>query len=112
PILLYFVVLIPRVQNSLVGIVTKKFSQDLGTEVSIENVRFYPFRKIVVNNFLVRDHQNDSLVYIETLSAPIDSFNIRQKQVYLGMINVTQLKMDLKIDSLGNNYSFIIDSMI
>ncbi|WP_142533724.1 translocation/assembly module TamB domain-containing protein [Saccharicrinis carchari] len=91
---------------------TKKFSRDLGTEVSIESVRFYPIRKIVVNDFLVKDQQHDSLIYVEQISAPIDSFNLKRKQIYLGQVNVNRLHTNLSTDSTRNNYSFIVDSLL
>jgi len=112
PVILYFVVLIPSVQNSLAGMLMNKFSDDLGTEVSIENVRFYPIREIVLKNILVKDHQQDSLLFIEKLTAPIDSFSIKHKQIYLGQITVNRLQTRLVSDSLSNNYSFIIDSLL
>ncbi len=89
-----------------------KFSDDLGTEVSIENVRFYPIRQIVLKNVLVKDHQRDSLLFIEKLTAPIDSFSIKRKQIYLGQITVNKLQTRLVSDSISNNYSFIIDSLL
>lgn len=112
PVLLYFVVLIPGVQNSLAGMLMNKFSDDLGTEVSIENVRFYPIREIVLKNVLVKDHRRDSLLFVEKLTAPIDSFSIKRKQIYLGQITVNKLQTRLTSDSLSNNYSFVIDSLL
>jgi len=106
------VVLIPQVQNSLAGMLMNKFSSDLGTEVSIENVRFYPIRQIVLKNVLVRDHQRDSLLFVESLTAPIDSFSIKRRQIYLGQITVNKLQTRLVSDSLSNNYSFLIDSLL
>ncbi|MGQ1785764.1 translocation/assembly module TamB domain-containing protein [Saccharicrinis sp. GN24d3] len=112
PILLYFVVLLPGVQNSIGHVLTQRLSEDLGTEVSIGNIRFYPIKKLVLNEVLVKDGQQDSLLYLDKLIAPIDSIVFADRQVYLGSISINKLKTDITSDSAGNNYSFIIDSLL
>ncbi|WP_027470387.1 translocation/assembly module TamB domain-containing protein [Saccharicrinis fermentans] len=111
PILLYFVVLIPSVQNSIGNILTTRLSNDLGAEVSIGNVRFYPIKKLVLNEVLIKDSQQDSLLYLDQLVAPIDSIVFANKRVYLGAISIHQLNTSITTDSISNNYSFILDSL-
>ncbi|WP_143525194.1 translocation/assembly module TamB domain-containing protein [Labilibacter marinus] len=103
--------LIPAVQNKVGNIITNQLSNDLGTDVSVGSIRFYPIKKIVINDLLVKDQKSDSLLFIEQISAPIDSIVFAQNHIYLGAISVKSLKTSILIDEDRNNFSFIVDSL-
>ena len=108
---MYLALLIPAVQNKAGNILTQRLSEDIGTRVSFGNLRFYPIRRIVLNDFLVQDKQADTLLFIDQISAPIDSIALAEKKVFLGTISISRLQTDITADSTKNNFSFIVDSL-
>ncbi len=112
PILLYFVVLIPGVQNKVGNVIINRLSNDWGTDVSIENVRFYPLKKIVVREFLIKDNTNDTLLFADKVTASLDSLDFTNKQIYLGTLTLANINARFLNNSLQNNYSFILDSIL
>ncbi|MBW7953022.1 MAG: hypothetical protein H3C56_10860, partial [Chitinophagaceae bacterium] len=59
------------VQNWLVGIVTKKLSTELGTEVSIKHVNFSLFNRADIEGVFVADKAKDTLLYAGQLKVRI-----------------------------------------
>jgi len=51
------------VQNKLVGMVTERLTKEIGTEIKIDHVSFSLFNKMNLDGVLVRDKQQDSLLY-------------------------------------------------
>ena len=112
PILLYLVVLIPAVQNKTASIITQRLSEDIGTDITIGSVRFYPIKKIVIQNLLLKDQKQDSLLYAKSISASIDSVVFSDKKIYLGIVGINNLKTELKTYKNASNFSFLVDSLL
>ncbi|TLX75184.1 translocation/assembly module TamB [Labilibacter sediminis] len=104
-------ILIPGVQNFAGNILTSRLSEDTGVNVSFKDIRFYPIKKLVINDFLINDTQKDTLLFIKEISASIDSLNFKERKLYLGRITLNELNSKIYKDSLGTNFHFIIDSL-
>lgn len=108
PFLLSVLVLIPAVQTLVVQYFTTQLSASLGTEISLRRVHFVPFKRVVVNDLLVRDLNADTLLFIPSFHASVDSFSIKQRQVYLHRIALTDPLLNVhKVDSVDYNFSFL-----
>ncbi len=97
------------VQNWLVKNVSRTLSKELKTKVSIKNVEFGLFDKMLVEGILIEDRKRDTLLYAGLLKVSItDWFFFKQKPVlkYVGMSDAI-INMN-RTDSVWN-YQFIID---
>ncbi len=108
---MYALLLIPYVQNKAGNFITGNLSKDLGVEVSIGRVHLYPFKKLIVDDFLIKDQSNDTLIYSKKISAHIDSIKMRNKTFYLGEVKASQLYTNFKLFKDSNNFQFAIDSL-
>jgi len=70
------------VQTFIVHQVTDILSEKLHpAEVSVGSVHYKLFRRLAVDNVLVRDLKGDTLLYVKELSVAISSFNLSQKRL-------------------------------
>ena len=107
PLLLYSILLLPVVQTSLVKYFTKELSKDLNTEISIKKIHLRPFKTLVIDEMVVFDQQNDTLLAIEQVAAKIDSVFFKRKELYLNSLSLLNPTINIsKHDSLYN-YHFI-----
>ncbi len=108
PILLYILILIPAIQTRVVQYFTHQLSLSLNTEISIGRIHFIPFKQVVVNDLLVRDLARDTLLFIPRFHASVDSFNVKQRQVFLNRVSLIDPIVNIhKIDSVDYNFSFL-----
>jgi hypothetical protein len=103
--------MIPAVQTAVVHIVTNRLSADINAEISIDRVSITPFGTIRLNQFLVRDQQNDTLFYSENVRAGIDHFSLRDKHLYLGKVRFNQPMANIYQSGEHINFAFILDSL-
>ncbi len=103
--------MIPYIQNKAGSFITSNLSADLGVEVSISKVHLYPFKKLIVDDFLIKDQSNDTLIYSKKISAHIDSIHLRNKTFYLGEVEADQLYTNFKLSKNSNNFQFALDSL-
>ena len=97
------------VQTWLVGKVSSKISQTLGTKISVGHVNFSFFNKMLLNEILVEDKSKDTILYAGQVSVRItDWFFLRDKidLNYIGLDHVT-VKLFRK-DSVWN-YQYLAD---
>jgi hypothetical protein len=97
------------VQNWLVHQVTSSLSKDLNTTVEIEEVDFALFNKMLLKGAIVKDRNQDTLLYAGTATVRItDWFFLKDAAVleYVGLEN-TSIFLHRK-DSVWN-YQFLID---
>lgn len=107
----YIVLQIPLVQTYLAQKLAVKLSEKFGAEITIKGVSFEFFNKLVLEEVLLKDQQKDSLIYIEKLTAAVDSFSIRKRYVGIGRLKMSKTFFNAKNDSSGQpNYQYIIDS--
>ncbi len=110
---LYILLLTPKIQTFTAKLVTNQLSKDLGADVSLSNIRLYPLRRLIINDFLIKDKKKDTLIYISSLSLGVDSFSIKNKKVHFGLIKVHRLETKIITDSVNkSNFQFIINSFV
>lgn len=66
----------PYVQTALVKYITERVEQTTGVKIQIGGVDFQPMKSLVLNDVLLRDFKNDTLVFCENLRVKSDSFNL------------------------------------
>ena len=64
------------VQTSLVKYITQRVEESTGVRIQIGSVDFRPVRSLVLNDVLLKDFKNDTLIYCQNLRVHADSFNL------------------------------------
>ncbi len=111
PVLLSLVILIPSVQNYVGNSITKTLSNDWGTEVSFSTIYFKPIKNIEINDLLLKDVNNDTLLYVKRFEAPINSFSIKGKRINFGNVSVSSLQSHIVKQKNKSNFEFLLDSL-
>ena len=78
-ILLYLILLIPSVQDSLKGVAEEELSNVLKTNVDISELSIEPFNKIVIYDLEINDQNGEDLIKIDKLGAGFSWYNLLLK---------------------------------
>lgn len=97
------------VQNYLVKKVTKKLSDDLKTEVSIQHVSLTLFNKMNLQKTLIRDRQKDTILYAGQLKLRITDWFFFKDRIELKYIGLEDAVIKLQRKDTVWNYQFIAD---
>ena len=107
-LLLWIAIQLTPVQNWLVSIATKKLSKQLHTEVKIEQVNFSFFNKASLKKILIKDKQNDTLLYAGSLKISITDWFFLKQKAELKYIGLEDAKINIyRKDSIWN-YQFLV----
>ncbi|MEO8150666.1 MAG: translocation/assembly module TamB domain-containing protein [Bacteroidia bacterium] len=102
----------PRVQTKLVDLVTNILEDKLKTRVRIESVSIKFFKSIELNGIYIEDQRKDTLLFAKKLTAGISLFELRNRNVTIDDITLTDARIKLKRfkDVKGLNFDFIVDA--
>lgn len=97
------------IQNWLIAQAAQKLSKELNTEVSVRQVDFSLFDKMLMEGVLVKDRSKDTLAYIGRVGVNITDWFFFKEKVELKYISVEQTTVFLhRADSIWN-YQFLLD---
>ena len=98
----------PPVQTWLVSKVTSRLSKDLHTSITIRSVDFSLFNKMLLNDVLIKDHDNDTLLYAGTVKVNITDWWFFKDQAQLQYIGLRDaiIRIQRRIQILVWNYKF------
>ncbi|HLP34035.1 MAG TPA: hypothetical protein VK202_11210, partial [Bacteroidia bacterium] len=82
-------------QNWAVDKVTKYLSEQLNTPVSIGRIKFKLFNTLQLENVLVCDEKQDTLLYTQKLKANIKEFNLEKNMLVLQRVELDSLHFAL-----------------
>ncbi|MFI5187959.1 MAG: hypothetical protein ACHQF0_14610, partial [Chitinophagales bacterium] len=99
----------PFGQNWLAKQITKKFSKELKTKISFKHVSFSLLNKLNLEDFLLRDQHNDTLVYAGNLQLKITDWFIFKDSAELKYIGLENSFIKLQRTDSVWNYQFIVD---
>lgn len=89
-----------------------ELSAELGVEVSVKDISIDFFKKISVKGFLLRDQEKDTLLYVTTIVADIDSFSIQNRMLAFKSLDVSAFDFRVKQNADKRmNYQFVVDSL-
>ncbi len=108
-ILAWLAVQTTPVQNWLVHQVTKRLSKDLHTTVQIKHVDFALFNKMVLEETLIKDQQQDTLLYAGALKVNITDWFFFKDNIELKYVGLQDAVIHLQRTDSVWNYRFIID---
>jgi hypothetical protein len=92
---------------------TTYLSNKLHTEVSIEKVDANLFQKLVLENVLIRDKKNDTLLFAHLIKLNLSDVIVLDKKFTLHHIGLQNVQVNIKKTSTDSvfNYQFIIDAL-
>lgn len=110
-LLLTFVLQTSYVQTKLTQYFTKKFSQQLNTDISIDNVKLSLFKGLLISGLYVEDQAKDTLLYIGEMSVIPRNFRFFNNRIKFKRVNIDSLTFNYyEISDTRNNLDFILDS--
>lgn len=100
------------VQTFLVRQVANRLSRQLNTHISLKSIDVRVFNKVVLNDFLVEDQQQDTLFFVGKMVASIDNLSLKKQVVSLSSLEMekTNVFVSLNEDQVPN-YKFILDAL-
>ncbi|MCU0363757.1 MAG: hypothetical protein MUE32_10395, partial [Bacteroidales bacterium] len=101
PTLLFIALRLPPVQTYIVGRITKHLSGELAAHIATGRIEFRFFNRLIVNDILVRDQNNDTLLYAKQLRAGIRRIDPRNGNIRLGRIAAIEPRFALITDTSG-----------
>ncbi len=99
-----------KVQTALVQVLTQELSKGLQTEVQIGKVDYRLFNNLEVNGIYIEDHQQDTLLYVDTLQARFQFAGFFRKEIIFSGVDIQHVTS--KIYPLQNgemNTAFLAD---
>ena len=110
PTLLYLVLQIPEVQTLIVQRITSHFSDEIKSSITVGSVEFKFFNRLVINDILIKDRNNDTLIYSQKITASIRGVDFKSKSFRLGRVSVIKPDVAIITDSTGvTNLSWYLD---
>jgi hypothetical protein len=101
-----------RVQTYLTGRLAEQLSEKTGAAISVGKVDIAFFKRVVLKDVLVKDQSADTLLFVESVSAKIDSLKFRKQKIAIGQLELSGTTFRTRRDSLNRfNFSFILDSL-
>ena len=101
PTLIYVLIQIPEVQTLLVQRITNHFSSKLKSTIKVGSIEYKFFNKLTATDVLIRDSNNDTLLYAESISVGIRSLGLKNNPIRLGKIVLIRPVIGLVTDSAG-----------
>ena len=101
PGVLYPLLQLSAVQTYLVNRVSSHIFKGLNSSISIGKIDYRFFNKLAVNDILIRDQHNDTLLYTAEIVAGIRRFDLDNKIIRLGKISIVKPVIGLITDSAG-----------
>ncbi len=102
PSLLYLVLQIPELQTYLVARVSAYISKETRSTITVGRVEYKFFNRLSVDDLLIKDLNNDTLIYSEELVAGIRQLDLKNKSIRLGRIFLVKPVVGLVTDSTGS----------
>jgi len=91
----------PVVQTFIIHKVSDRISKDFKSTIQIGSIEYKFFNRIIINDLLIKDQNNDTLIYVEKTIAGIRNYYLRENSVKLGKIYLIKPVFALITDSTG-----------
>ena len=101
------------VQTYLTKKLAEYLSDKYNTTITVKGVSIAFFNKVVLEEVLIKDQKQDSLLFVGKLEASIDSFSIKNRYFTVDQLKLNQSFLKIDSDSAGTpNYKFLLDQLI
>ncbi|MFZ2338323.1 MAG: translocation/assembly module TamB domain-containing protein [Bacteroidales bacterium] len=112
PTLASIVLRIPEVQTFMVNRITGHFSERIKSSISVGRVEYTFFNKLVLSDLLIKDQNNDTMLYSQRISAGILRLDFAGNNIRLGHVDIDQPVIALITDTTGlMNLTWYLDML-
>jgi hypothetical protein len=101
PTLFYVLIQLPEIQTLLVKRVTNHFSSEIKSTIKVGRIEYKFFNKLTATDVLIKDSNNDTLLYVKSFSAYIRSLGLKNSKIRLGKVELIKPVFALITDSSG-----------
>ncbi|MEN8115906.1 MAG: translocation/assembly module TamB domain-containing protein [Bacteroidota bacterium] len=99
------------VQTRITQQIANRLSKQLNTNISVGKVEIAFFNKLRLQDVLIEDLNNDTLLFSHLVTARIDTLKLRKQRIAIDELKFEQNQLNISRDStLAFNFSFILDS--
>ena len=105
----YLLLLLPWVQNKLITRVASSFSKSIGTEVKIGHVGFSLFNRLDLEDILIKDEKNDTLVFSKIGKLRLTDLYFSTSAPVIRYIGLEGTRIYLNRSTPKWNYQFLLD---
>ncbi len=101
PTIFYLIIRIPEVQTFIVKRITGHFSDQIQSTITVGRLEFSFFNKLLINDLLIKDVNNDTMLYSREVTLGIRKLDFRNKIIVLGTVELTSPLVSFVTDSSG-----------
>jgi hypothetical protein len=101
PTVLYLLLQTSEVQTFLVKRITNHFSNEIKSTISIGSIEYKFFNKLSINDIIIKDKNNDTLLYSRELQVGIRRMDFKNKSFRLGKVSLIDPVIAFITDSTG-----------
>jgi hypothetical protein len=101
PTVLYLLLQTSAVQTLMVKRITSHFSTEIKSTISIGKIEYKFFNKLFINDILIKDKNNDTLIYCQKVIAGIRRMDFKNRSFRLGRVSLIKPVVAFITDSSG-----------
>ncbi len=102
----------PAIQTAAAKKLIKNLSKEIGTNISIDRIRYGINRNLIIRNLYFEDEANDTLLYIRRLEILINDIDLNNKKISLENIIAKDIYGNIYQTNDSNfNFTYIIDKL-
>ena len=105
----YLLLLLPWVQNKLITRVASSLSKSIGTEVKIGHVGFSLFNRLDLEDILIKDEKNDTLVFSKIGKLRLTDLYFSNSAPVIRYIGLEGTRIYLNRSTPKWNYQLLLD---
>jgi hypothetical protein len=110
PTILFILLRVHTIQNFVARRVTEHISEKLQTTVSLGKIEYDFFNTLSLTDILIKDRNNDTLIYSKDLNVSIRNIGLRSGYVRLGKVRLENPVISLITDTTGTmNLQWYLD---
>lgn len=100
------------VQTKITQQVAIKLSKRLNTNITVGKVEIGFFNKLYLEDVLIEDQNNDTLLYSQLIKATIDTFKLRKRRISIDELSFVNNTIHISRDSSSTyNFGFILNAI-
>ena len=112
PTIFFSIMRFPSVQTFMIQRITSHLSEKISSTVSVGKMEYYFFNRLQLNEVLIKDRHDDTLIYAPKITIGIRSLNLRSRSMTFGKIIVTYPVVAFITDTTGEmNLSWYLDNL-
>lgn len=101
PTVLYLGIQLPEVQTLIIKRISRHFSSELKSTISVGRMEYRFFNKLFISDVLIKDKNNDTLIYSPSVSVGLRGFDLKNRSIMFGQVTMLKPVIAFITDSTG-----------